>query len=92
MRVKKNPFYWEANEVHLNEVSFIMVSRDTEMQLFEAGKLDLAGGPLSALPIDAVEHLQKTGSITWKPCLGYSLYASEYSRENWGQIEHSFVS
>ncbi len=70
MVVKKNPFYWEANQVHLNEVSFVMVSRDTEMQMYEAGKLDLAGGPLSALPIDAIEHLQKTGQLHGSPVSG----------------------
>jgi oligopeptide transport system substrate-binding protein len=70
MQVVKNPHYWEASQVHLNEVSLMMVSRDTEMQMFEDGKLDLAGGPLSAIPIDAVEHLKETGQLKGSPVSG----------------------
>ena len=42
IRGEEKSYYWQANQVSLNEVSFVMVSRDTEIQMFEAGKLDLS--------------------------------------------------
>jgi oligopeptide transport system substrate-binding protein len=70
IRVVKNPKYWDASRVHLQEVSLVMVSSDTEMQMFEDGQLDLAGALLSSLPIDAIEHLKETGQLKVSPVSG----------------------
>lgn len=63
IQTKKNPLYWDAKNVSLEEVSFVMVSSDTEMQMFEDHQLDFAGGLLSALPMDAVEHLRESNQL-----------------------------
>lgn len=70
IRLQKNPTYWEKDQVHLQEVSLVMVASDTEIQMFEEGELDFAGGLLSRIPMDAVEHLQETGQLKKNPVSG----------------------
>lgn len=67
IRVDKNPRYWEASRVLLEEIEFIMVSSDTELRMFEEGKLDWAGSPLSTLPVDAVKHLRERNALKTNP-------------------------
>ncbi len=80
--VGKNPRYWEADQVRMEEVRLVMVSSDTEMQMFEEKELDLAGGLLSSLPMDAVEHLRETGQLQVSPVSG-TRFLRVNTQENW---------
>ena len=63
----KNPRYWEAKDVKLGEIDLYMMSGDTEIQMFEEGKLDWAGSPLSTIPVDAVRELKNTEKLHVSP-------------------------
>ncbi len=67
LRVVKNPNYWDAAHVKLNEIELMMVSEETELKMFEKGELDWAGSPLSTLPVQALGHLK---GVHVKPFLG----------------------
>lgn len=56
---KKNPKYWDAKNLQIDGISFIMVDSDTEMKLFEKGELHWAGSPLSHIPLDSIAHLKE---------------------------------
>jgi oligopeptide transport system substrate-binding protein len=70
IRVAKNPLYWDVDHVNIQEISMIMVTSDTEIQMFEEGKLDLAGALDSSLPIDAIEQLRESGQLKVSPVSG----------------------
>lgn len=55
----KNPFYWDAENVHIQGLYLTMVDADTEMKLYEKGQLHWAGSPLSQIPVDSIKHLSK---------------------------------
>jgi oligopeptide transport system substrate-binding protein len=67
LRVVKNGRYWQAEEVHLSAIELFMMSGDTEMRMFEEGKLDWAGSPLSTIPVDAVRALKSTDQLKVNP-------------------------
>lgn len=70
LRVTKNHRYWEADRVHLDEIELSMLSADTEIRLFEEGKLDWAGSPLSTLPVDALGYLKQEKLLRTSPFSG----------------------
>ena len=45
----KNPHYWNANQVNLEEIEMLMVSEDTGLQMFENNQLDWDGAPFSSV-------------------------------------------
>jgi oligopeptide transport system substrate-binding protein len=52
-KLKKNPFYHDCDKVSLSSINIkIIESETTGIRLFEEGKLDILGGPLSPLPLD----------------------------------------
>lgn len=66
----RNPHYWNAEEVRLEQIDLVMVSEETELRMFSQGELDWAGSPLSSLPPDAINSLKSEGSMHVKPLLG----------------------
>lgn len=70
LRVKKNPQYWDAKNVKLAEIDLLMIASDTEIRMFEEGKLDWAGSPLSTIPIDAIADLKETRQLQVSPLSG----------------------
>lgn len=71
IRLEKNPFYWDADLVQLNEVLFSMVrDQNTAFIMFENGDLDWLGMPFSEIPPDAFVHLKQTGLLHPKPVAG----------------------
>lgn len=68
--VVRNGDYWDAPSVHLQEIELMMVSNDTELQMFEENELDWAGSPLSTMPVDAVQHLKQTNQLRVSPLSG----------------------
>lgn len=67
MTLSKNRFYWEAKRVVLEQIECFMLSADTEVRMFEEGKLDWAGSPLSTLPADAIQSLKKSEKLRVSP-------------------------
>lgn len=60
----KSDTYWEKDVVKLARIEFSMIADpSTELAMFENGDLDWAGGPISALPVDAVEPLKREGKL-----------------------------
>ncbi|HSX26668.1 MAG TPA: peptide ABC transporter substrate-binding protein [Chlamydiales bacterium] len=70
LQVEKNPHYWEAKEVKLEGIDLYMVASDTEIRMFEEGKLNWAGSPLSVIPIDAVAKLKEMEKLQVSPLCG----------------------
>jgi oligopeptide transport system substrate-binding protein len=67
--LKKNRSYWDAQAVSLAEIRLPMVQEETELKMFENRELDWAGSPLSVLPVDALAHLKRSGTLRSKPFL-----------------------
>lgn len=67
IQVTKNNRYWQAKEVKLAGIDLMMMSGDTEMNLFEEGKLDWVGSPLSTIPVDAVRSLRASDKLHINP-------------------------
>lgn len=60
MILQKNPQYWDAKEISLDQVKISLV-RDpsTALHLFEQGELDWIGSPFSNIPLDLIPHVKK---------------------------------
>ncbi len=58
IKVAKNTNYWQQKDVSMQEMDLFMMGADTEMRMFEEGKLDWAGSPLSTIPTDAICSLK----------------------------------
>lgn len=67
IRMTKNIHYWEAQKVRLNAIDLFMMSVDTEMRMFEEGKLDWAGSPLSTIPPEAICSLKAADQLCVNP-------------------------
>ncbi|WP_342772395.1 peptide ABC transporter substrate-binding protein [Brevibacillus fluminis] len=63
----KNDTYWDKDAVKLDKIEFSMVAdTNTELEMFNHGDLDWAGGPLSSLPADAIPVLKEEGKLKSK--------------------------
>ena len=66
--VEKNPTYWDALSVHIDQVHISMITNETTaLHLFETGKLDWIGGDYSPIPLDALSRLKEEGSLQKAP-------------------------
>lgn len=69
MTIKKNPYYWDADNVKIDEVRMVMiVDTNTSLAAFKAGKLDFMKDPPSPL----LPQLLKSGEAKVAPTLGTS--------------------
>lgn len=66
----KNPTYWDAESVSLEEIRFCMLDEKTELTLFEKGELQWAGSPLSTLSLDALPSLREKNQLEIRPVAG----------------------
>ena len=80
----KNPHYWDAEVVKLEEIHFAMVPNDTELKMFEKKELDWFGSPFSSIPVDALASLKKENNLNVK-----SFLATDFLRCN---TSHSLLS
>ena len=67
IKMVKNAKYWEAKEVQINGLKLLIMPSDTEMQMFEEGKLEWAGSPLSVIPAEAIQALKKQEKLKATP-------------------------
>ncbi|TJY42894.1 peptide ABC transporter substrate-binding protein [Cohnella pontilimi] len=57
--LKRNPDYYGANEVKLNEVRLSMVNdANTEISMYDTNELDWAGRPVGTIPTDMIPSLK----------------------------------
>lgn len=75
IELAKNEHYWDKDVVKFNEIEFSMIEdTNTELELFNSGELDWAGGPISGLPADAIGPLRDEGKLqTMKRATNYYL-------------------
>lgn len=70
----RNPTYWDTERVRPDYIHFSMIDNEmTALQMFENGKLDMIGEPLSPLPIDALPALKKKGLVQLYPTAGTTM-------------------
>lgn len=70
----KNPFYWNAPDVKLDEIQLMTLDPNTALQMFEAGSLDWTGSPLSHIPSEAIPTLRKMGAMEAIPAAGTNFF------------------
>jgi oligopeptide transport system substrate-binding protein len=62
--LEKNPHYWDAENVKLEEIEMLMINDPTtEYSLFEAGEIQWTGLPLSALPQEVMVEMKGAGKL-----------------------------
>ena len=67
LTLSKNPLYWDANSVRLDQVVFTLVKDPmTAYSLFERGEIDVIGDPFSSLPIEVLPSLDASGRLRSK--------------------------
>ncbi|MBW1915273.1 MAG: peptide ABC transporter substrate-binding protein [Deltaproteobacteria bacterium] len=84
--VKKNPEYWEAEKVRLNEIRFYPIDDlNTEERMFRAGQLHSTG---TAIPIEkiAVYKKKNPGLIHIDPFLGTYFYRFNVTRKPFDDV------
>lgn len=76
IRLEKNPFYWDRDNVQLEQIHLSMIDDpSTELHLFEEGALDWAGSPLSVgLPSDSIPALKDSGAFHNAPIAATYFY------------------
>lgn len=58
--VEKNQIYWDKEQVKLSEIQIEFVENAmTALYLYEKNQIDLMGGPMSKLPLEALKNLKK---------------------------------
>ena len=76
IRVVKNPFYWNSDTVTLEAITIsIIENEETALKLFEKGELDMVGGLISTLPLDAIPSLKSSNLLFHKPLAGTTFCA-----------------
>ncbi|KIL35007.1 peptide-binding protein [Cohnella kolymensis] len=57
--LKKNPDYYAADEIKLNEIRMAMViDPNTEISMYDTDELDWAGRPVGEIPVDLIPSLK----------------------------------
>ncbi len=75
--LRRSPTFWDP--VDLPGIHMIMIEDvNTELQMFEQGELDWAGGPTSVIPFDAVPRLREQGLL--KKRAARSIYWYEFNQ------------
>jgi oligopeptide transport system substrate-binding protein len=70
----KNPSYWDAKNVQLDQLNLVIVDENTALQMFERGDLDWVGSPISFIPPDAVSTLRAQKRLLITPADGVHLF------------------
>ncbi len=81
IRVERNPLYWDADSVKLDEIQLLMITNETtELSLFEQGDLHWAGSPMSTIPLEAIPELKRTKALQTREI--YSTYYYKCNTEH----------
>lgn len=80
--LERNPTYWDADDVRLETVHYMMVEdAQTELSMFEMGELQWAGQPLSSLPPEALPTLREQGLLEVQPLTATYLFLLNTTKE-----------
>lgn len=64
MKLKPNPYFWNRKNVSLDQIEVFMVEDQmTGYAMFESGKIDYMGVPLSPLSTEQIIHLRKLNRL-----------------------------
>jgi oligopeptide transport system substrate-binding protein len=64
--LEKNPYYWNADQVHLDEIDYYVIKdHATALFMFEKKEVDWLGEPLTRISLDALPDLQSKGFLNW---------------------------
>ncbi|HEX7064490.1 MAG TPA: peptide ABC transporter substrate-binding protein [Bacillales bacterium] len=86
--LKKNPKYWDKENVHLNKIQMVMVEDEqTELNMYNNGELDWAGMPTGQLPLAAIPTLKQKGTLNIKPIAGVYYYAFNVEKEPFNNLK-----
>ena len=66
----KNPLYWDAKVVSLDQIALTILDENTSYKMFEMGHLDRTGSPTATLPQDAIPSLRHQRQLKIKPASG----------------------
>ncbi|NGX63766.1 MAG: Oligopeptide-binding protein OppA [Candidatus Anoxychlamydiales bacterium] len=69
---KKNKFYWDAKRVKLEKISMLMLTIETEHNMFDLNQLDIAGSPFSTLIVESLKKLKNEKTYNVSPYFGTS--------------------
>lgn len=65
--LKKNPTYWDADNVALEKVNITMVeSEQTATTMFDNGEIDFLGSPFQTVALDAIDQYKSEGILKIK--------------------------
>lgn len=67
LQFKKNPLYWDNENVYLETIECSMIDPETELLLFEKEQLDFAGSPFSQIHPDHRESLIEQNRLFVQP-------------------------
>ncbi len=73
LTVEPNPYYWNRDNIRLDQITFILLDNSTALQAYQQGSLDWIGSPLSTLSPEALNSLKESGQLEIKPSAGVSL-------------------
>ncbi|TRM10858.1 peptide ABC transporter substrate-binding protein [Lentibacillus cibarius] len=80
--LKKNPDYWDAENVHLETITMEMVDdENTAKQMYDNGELDWLGSPLDSVPLAAIPPMKQEGSLNISPKAGTYYYSFNTEKE-----------
>lgn len=69
--ISKNPYYWDASSIHLDEVQFYVIKDEaTALLMFKKGEVDWLGSTLGGLGMDALPALREEGLLSIVPVAG----------------------
>lgn len=78
---QKNPYYWEADHILLDQIRCSMVSdENTVLNMFENGEIDLLGHGITNIPIDAIKKFEESPFLHVSPSPGSTFIAFNTTR------------
>lgn len=80
IKAKKNPLYWDRNEVRLDEVELVFVDDNTALNMFRVQELDWVGSPSGNIPSDAIKGLEAEKVLNLRPAAATSWFRVNTTR------------
>ena len=70
MTLVRNPKYWDANEVRMQKLYFVILDEYASLNMFEGQDLEWAGSPMSNIPQDIMPTLKYRHQLRIVPAAG----------------------
>ncbi|TFJ93477.1 peptide ABC transporter substrate-binding protein [Lentibacillus salicampi] len=80
--LKKNPDYWDADNVNLESITMEMVDdENTAKNMYDQGELDWIGDPTDSVPLAAIPQMKQDGTLNISPMAGTYYYSFNTEKE-----------